>query len=120
MVEITDEYMDRRLKLAKQYCTVLLKAGPNYQPPNVRSPEQAAIVREHGRRNMKLRAEGKMLLVGPIGGGLPIVGLCILSVSEAETRELMEGDGAVQAGILTYHLVTLHGFPGDGLPATGI
>ncbi len=120
MVEITDEYMRQRLSVAKQYVTVLLKAGPNYEPADVRSPAQATIVREHGRRNMKLHAEGKMLLVGPLGGGFPIVGLCILSVPEAEAREIMDGDGAVQAEIFTYDLVTLYGFPGDGLPAAEV
>jgi hypothetical protein len=117
MIEITDRYMEERLQLVRPYCTVCLKAGPAYEPPQTRSPEQAKIVWEHGRRNMQLSAEGKMVLVGPLAGGFPIVGLCIFSVPEAEARTLMDGDGAVQAGVFTYDLVTLYGFPGDGLPA---
>jgi hypothetical protein len=117
MVEITDQYMDRRLELVRPFCTVFLKAGPAYEPPATRSPGQASIVREHGRRNMQLSAEGKMLLVGPLSGAFPLVGLCIFSVPEEEARTIMAGDGAVQAQIFTYDLVTLYGFPGDGLPA---
>jgi len=116
MIEITDEVMKARLATVRAYTTVLLKKGPFYQPQATRSPGQARIVLEHGRRNMKLSAEGKMPLVGPIAGGGEVVGLCVFSVPEAEARALMEGDGAVQAGIFVYDVVTLYGFPGDALP----
>lgn len=116
MVEITDEYMQKRLATARPYTTVFLKKGPVYQPQATRSAQQAAIVREHGRRNMKLHAEGKMPIVGPVHGGGDIVGLCIFSVPEAEARALMDGDGAVQAGVFVYDVVTFYGFPGDTLP----
>ena len=117
MVEITDEYMKSRLAIARAYCVVRLNKGPAYQPQDVRTPEQAKIVWEHGRRNMQLHAEGKMALVGPVVGGGELVGLCIFTVPEAEARALMDGDGAVQAGIFVYDVVTWYGFPGDGLPA---
>lgn len=117
MVEITDAYMEARLNRARPYSLALLTAGPAYQPPDTRSAGQAAIVREHGRRNMQLQAEGKMALVGPLAGKFPVVGICIFTVPEAEARSLMDGDGAVQAGVFTYDLLTLYGFPGDGLPA---
>ena len=116
MVEITDEFMKARLATVRPYTTVLLKKGPIYQPQPTRSPEQARIVLEHGRRNMKLSAEGKMPLVGPLVGGGEIVGLCVFSVPEAEARALMDGDGAVQAGVFAYDVVTWYGFPGDTLP----
>jgi hypothetical protein len=116
MVEITDEDMRKRLATVRAYTTVLLKKGPLYEPPQSRSPEQARIVLEHGRRNMKLSAEGKMPLVGPVQGGGDIVGLSVFSVSEAEARALMDGDGAVQAGVFVYDVVTWFGFPGDKLP----
>jgi len=116
MVEITDAYMDARLKTARPFVLVLMKSGPAYEPPEMRTPEQAAIVREHGRRNMQFSAEGKMAVVGPVRGGLPIVGLCIFTCPEAEVRGLLADDPAVRAGILTYDVMTMFGFPGDGLP----
>ena len=116
MVDITDEYMQQRLATVRAYTTVLLKKGPVYEPQSSRSPDQAKIVLEHGRRNMKLSAEGKMPLVGPLHGAGDIVGLCVFSVPEGEARAFMEGDGAVQAGVFVYDVVTWYGFPGDKLP----
>ena len=116
MVEITDEVMQARLATVRSYCLVLLRKGPAYQPQATRPPEQAKIVHEHGRRNMQLSAEGKIALVGPIAAGGEIVGMSIFSVGEKETRALMEGDGAVRAGIFVYDVATFYGFPGDGLP----
>jgi hypothetical protein len=117
LVEITDDYIKQRLAKARGYPTAFLKRGPNYRPPETRPAEQAKNVWEHVRRNMRLQAEGKKALVGPIEGGGDIVGLTVFLVGEAEARQLMEEDPAVQAGIFVYDLVTWHEFPGDGLPA---
>jgi hypothetical protein len=116
MTVITDEQMNARLEQVAAYTAVFLRKGPAYAAPDVRPPEQAAIVREHGRRNMQLSAEGKLAIVGPIHGGGEIVGLCIFSVPEAEVRTIMDGDVAVQASIFTYDIVKFFGFPGDALP----
>lgn len=116
MVEISDEYMRARLQTVRSYTMVLLKKGPAYRDQAGRTPEEARIVWNHGRRNMALSAEGKMALVGPVSGGGELVGLCILTVPEAEARALMDADGGVQAGVFVYEIVTFHGFPGDGLP----
>jgi hypothetical protein len=113
---ITDGEMAARLETVRAYTTVLLKKGPAYVPHDFRPADQAAIVREHGRRNMSLSDDGKLAIVGPLTGAGDIVGLCIFSVPEAEVREIMDADGAVQASIFTYDIVTLYGFPGDGLP----
>jgi hypothetical protein len=115
-MEITDDYMKSRLATARGYATVLLKKGPAYEPPDTRSPEKARIVWEHGRRNMRLQAEGIKALVGPIGGGGDFVGLSVFNVGAEQARALMEEDGAVKAGIFVYEMVTWFEFPGDGLP----
>lgn len=117
MIEISDDYMRARLQTVRSYTTVLLKKGPAYRDQSSRTAEEAKIVREHGRRNMALHAEGKMAPVGPVAGGGDLVGLCIFTVPEAEARALMDGDGGVQAGVFVYDVVTWFGFPGDGLPA---
>lgn len=117
MIEITDEYMQARLKTVRGYSVAFLRRGPAYVPPDSRPAGQAKIVWEHVRRNMRLQAEGKKALVGPVTGGGDIVGLTVFLVPDAEARALMEADPAVQAGIFTYDLVTWFEFPGDGLPA---
>lgn len=117
MVEITDEFMKARLELMRGHTLLLLKAGPNYQPRESRSPEQSAIILQHGRRNMKLQAEGLMPLVGPVHGAFPIVGMSVFTVSEADARALMADDPAYKAGLFELQFATWFGAPGDGLPA---
>ena len=117
MSTVSDDEMNRRLGTVRAYSAVFLKKGPAYQPPDVRTPEQAKIVRDHGRRNMELSDAGKMAIVGPVHGGGEIVGFCVFSVPADEVRQIMDSDGAVRANIFTYDIVTLYGFPGDALPA---
>ncbi len=93
---ISDAEMQARLETVRAYPVAWLKKGPAYVPPEIRPDEQAAIVWEHGRRNMELRAAGRMAIVGPLQGAGEIVGMCIFCVPEAEAREIMEGDGAVR------------------------
>lgn len=116
-MDITDAVMKAKLETARAYTTVLLKKGPAYQPPATRSPEDAQKVWEHGRRNMQLQSDGKKALVGPVLGGGDLVGISVFTVDADEARVLMDADGAVQAGIFVYELVTWLGFPGDGLPS---
>jgi hypothetical protein len=116
MPRITDEEMNARLETVRPYVAVFLKKGQAYTPPDMRSPADAAIVREHGRRNMELQAERKLAIVGPLTGAGDTVGFYVFAVPEAEVRTIMERDGAVLASIFTYEIATLYGFPGDTLP----
>jgi hypothetical protein len=115
MTPISDEEMARRLETVRPYAVVLLKKGPAYVPPETRPPEQASIVMEHGRRNMQLGDAGKLAIVGPLKGAGDVVGLCIFNVEADEVRSIMDADGAVQAGIFVYEIVTLFGKPGQSL-----
>jgi hypothetical protein len=63
-----------------------------------------------------MQVEGKMPLVGPVGGVRPIVGICVFAVPEAEAKAIMALDPAVQAGIFTLDWGTWYGVPGDALP----
>lgn len=116
MVEITDDVMEARLATVRPYTLVLLRKGPAYLPPEVRTAGQAAIVREHGRRNMALQDERRIAIVGPLGNGGDFVGLYVFTVPEAEARSIMAGDPALKAQIFTYEVMTFYGFPGDALP----
>ena len=116
MADITDEYMKARLDTVRSYTLVILKKGAAYSPPDTRPADQMKVVREHGRRNMALQAEGKLAIVGPLTGVGNSVGLYIFTVPEAEVRAILESDVAFQASIFTYEIMTFHGFPGDVLP----
>jgi hypothetical protein len=109
---ITDEMLDRLVANAKGYTVQVLRPGPNHQTDGA-----AAIIREHARRNLALRAEGSLAIVIPIGRGQDIVGVGVFDRDLATTREIVEGDPAVAAGILVSELYEGRSFPGDTLPA---
>jgi hypothetical protein len=113
---ISDEVMQARLETVRPYVAAFLKKGPAYTPPDARSPSDAAIVKEHGRRNMLLQSEGKLAIVGPLTGAGDIVGFYVFAAPETEVRAILESDVAVQASIFSFEIVTLYGFPGDRLP----
>lgn len=108
---ITDEFMRQMRSQTREYSIVLLKATA------ARAAQGAdAIVWEHGRRNFELRAEGVLAIVCPITDGSGLAGLGIFNASLERTREIMDGDPAVQAGLFTYEVHPCRSFPGDALP----
>ena len=111
MQEITDEYMRQMMPTAKNYCVVILKAGPNKQMEGVEK-----IIWEHGRRNFALRAEGALAIVCPVRDGSEISGIGIFNTSLEETKKIMDEDPGVQAGVFVYELHACRSFPGDSLP----
>ncbi len=111
MATITDEYMREMLPKARQYCAMILKAGPNRH-----QPDAERIIWEHGRRNFALREDGIMPIVGPIGDGSEVTGLAIFNLSEEEARAVMDEDPGVKAGVFVYELHPCRGFPGSCLP----
>jgi hypothetical protein len=111
MSEITDEYMQEMLGQTRTYTLVLLKSGPNYGAPDVDK-----TIWEHGRRNFALRADGVMPIVGPLLDDTEMCGVCIMDAPVDEAVRLMDGDPGVQAGIFTYEVHPMRGFPGSALP----
>ena len=107
--EITDDFMLAQLGRSKEYAVVVLRDGPNPNPP-----DRDAGIWEHGRRNFALREAGMMNLVGPIKSG-SLQGMCVLNTSVAEAEELLAADPAVQAGILAVDVYSWRSFPGDAL-----
>ncbi len=111
MPTITDDYMREMLTRSREYSIVLLKAAPG------RKEERAnAIVWEHGRRNFELREAGLLSIVCPIIDGSEWAGVGIFNASVERTREIMEDDPGVKAGIFTYEVHPCRAFPGDALP----
>jgi uncharacterized protein YciI len=111
MTTITDEFMREMLPTAKQYCIVILKAGPKKHEPGVEK-----IIWEHGRRNFALRADGVLAIVCPVNDGSDVSGVGIFNTSAEEVRKIMDEDPAVQAGVFVYELHACRSFPGDSLP----
>lgn len=111
MTTITDDFMREMLGKSREYSLVLLRYTPRR-----REPGADTIVWEHGRRNFQLRAEGLLSIVGPVVGGTELAGIGIFNADLERTREIMDADPGVQAGLFTYEVHRIRGFPGDGLP----
>ena len=111
MQTITDDDMRRMMPTAREYCVVILKAGPNKQQPGVEK-----IIWEHGRRNFAMRAEGLLAIVCPVRDGSEVSGIGIFTTSLEETQKLMDEDPGVQAGVFVYEAHVCRSFPGDSLP----
>lgn len=110
MPTITDEYMRRMLPTTRNYCVVILKAGPKKHEPDA---EQ--IIWEHGRRNFALRADGVLAIVCPVNDGSEVSGIGIFNAGVEETRMIMDEDPGVKAGVFVYELHSCRSFPGDCL-----
>jgi hypothetical protein len=109
---VTDEYMTDMLARAKSYSVVLLRRAARYA-----EPDTDQVIWEHGRRNFTLRADGVLAVVCPIADDTDLAGIGIFNTMPEETARIMDGDPAVRAGVLSYEVHPVLGFPGDGLPA---
>jgi hypothetical protein len=111
VAEITDEFMKEQLTRAATYTAVLLKAADGYGKDGSRQ-----VIWEHGRRNFSLRADGLLAVVCPVADETDLCGIGIFAASVERTRELMDDDPGVKAGVFTYETHPVRSFPGDALP----
>lgn len=111
MATITDEFMQQMLTKSKNYCIVILKAGPHKHMDGAEK-----IIWEHGRRNFALRADGVLPIVCPVSDGSDVSGIGIFNASVEEAQKIMDEDPSVQAGVLIYEIHVCRGFPGSCLP----
>ena len=109
---VTDEFMQQMLSETKQYCIVILKAGPNRNEDGVEK-----IIWEHGRRNFALRADGVLSIVCAVSDGSNVSGVGIFNATVDEVKKIMDEDPGVKAGIFVYEMHAGRSFPGDSLPA---
>jgi len=112
MTEITDEYMQQMLTRTKEYQLVLLKPTA----AAAQHPDLKKILWEHARRNFSLRADGLLSIVCPVTAETGLSGMGVFNASGVETKNIMDGDPAVQAGIFFYEIHPCRSFPGDSLP----
>jgi uncharacterized protein YndB with AHSA1/START domain len=112
--EVTDETMRERLSHAGSYTGLVLRKTPKLVRPDV-----DATIWEHGRRNMQLACAGLLSIVLPVtddSGSTDIAGFGVFAATLEETRTIMDGDPGVRAGIFSYDLHPVCGFPGSSLP----
>ncbi|HEX7736626.1 MAG TPA: hypothetical protein VF458_17390 [Ktedonobacteraceae bacterium] len=110
MSTISDEYMRERIATTRQYCVVILKAGPNKREAGVER-----IIWEHGRRNFELREAGLLSIVCPVNDGSDVSGVGIFNASLEEVQKIMDEDPGVKAGVFVYESHVCRSFPGDSL-----
>jgi hypothetical protein len=115
MAEITDEFMLQMISRTRNYCVVILKAGPNRNKPGVEK-----IIWEHGRRNFALRAEGLLPIVCPVSDESDVSGVGIFNANIEEIKSIMNEDPAVKEGVFVYEIHACRSFPGDSLPEQNI
>jgi hypothetical protein len=111
MTTISDDFMREMLTKSKSYSVVILKPGPRHDAPEARQ-----VVWEHGRKNFALRADGKLAIVCPVTEGAGVNGIGIFNATLDETRQIMDADPGVQAGLFVYEVFGCRSFPGDKLP----
>jgi hypothetical protein len=110
---ISDEFMGQRLSETHSYTLLLLK-----RTHKLKRPEVDPIIWEHGGRNMALQQAGLMPIVCPVGDDSEWAGICILTVSPERAAEILTQDPGVKAGIFTFEVHAVGGFPGSTLPSS--
>jgi hypothetical protein len=108
---ITDEFMTQQLHESQSYTLLILK-----RTPKLRRPEVDPIIWEHGRRNIALQGAGLMPIVCPVRDESEWAGIGILTVPLERAAEIFTEDPGVKAGIFTFEVHPVGGFPGSTLP----
>ncbi len=108
--EITDEYMQGMLAQSRTYTAMLLLLTEK-----AAEPEAPGIIWEHGRRNFALRAAGQLPIVCPASDESDWAGVAIFDATPEEVERIMQEDPGVRAGVFTYELHPVVGFPGSAL-----
>jgi hypothetical protein len=111
LAPITDARMHELLAKSKPYTAMLLR-----MTEMGRASESEQIVWEHGRRNMALTAEGKLPIVCPATDDSDWAGIAIFDAAPDEVDRIMREDPGVRAGVFSYELHPVFGFPGAALP----
>jgi uncharacterized protein YndB with AHSA1/START domain len=108
---IGDDAMRARLAGSAAYTMVVLLPTDRLVRPQV-----DPVIWAHGRRNMALIAAGVAPVITPVTAPGGPSGYAIFTTDPDATRAIMDGDPGVVAGIFTYEVHPLRGFPGATLP----
>ena len=111
--EITDEVIRNTLATGKKYLIVVYKGGPR---TDFSKEEGDKIQWEHLRYMFGLRAEGKLLLNGPVADNPEFNAVGFFSSTDMdEVRSWMDEDPNIKSGRRSYELYPYFGIPGDRL-----
>lgn len=108
---VADDEMRERLAQSRDYTVMLLRVAPKADLPELRP-----LIWEHGRRNFGLHDAGLLPIVLRVADDGDLAGVGIFNASPEETERILQEDPAIQAGVFTYELHPVKGFPGDSLP----
>ncbi len=108
---VDDATMRSRLRGAKPYTVAVLRTTPLFVRPEV-----DRVVWEHGRRNMALVDAGLLSVVLPVVDGSGVAGYGVFATDQEQTETILRSDPGVLAGIFSYELHAVRGFPGSSLP----
>jgi hypothetical protein len=95
----------------RRYTAVILKNGPNRHAAGA-----DALIEAHGQRIRQLRADGLLSILCAVDDDTQVDGIGIFDLDVKRTRDLMDVDPGVRAGIFDYEVHTVLGHPGDALP----
>jgi uncharacterized protein YndB with AHSA1/START domain len=109
---ISDDAMRARLAGSAAYTAVVLHPTEQLIRPTV-----DPIIWAHGRRNMALISAGIAPIITPVTSPGGPSGFAIFTTDPHATREILDGDPGVVAGIFTYEIHPVRGFPGSALPS---
>jgi hypothetical protein len=115
MQTITDDYMRQMLPLARNYCLVILKAGPKRKEPGVEK-----IIWEHGRRNFALRADGVLSIVCPVVDESEVRGIGIFNASAEGTKKLWTKIRELKQRSLSTNFIPAGAFPETACRSEGL
>ncbi len=108
---IGDDAMRARLAGSAAYTMAVL-----WSTEQLVRPQVDPIIWAHGRRNMALIAAGIAPIITPVTSPDGPSGYALFTTDLDDTRRLLDSDPGVMAGIFTYELHPVRGFPGSTLP----
>ena len=102
---VTDEMLADLRASSTPFTVAILRAGPRFAMPGPdRNDEVTSIIWAHGKRNAALHLAGFLPVVCPIADGSGVAGVGIFAADETAVAEILDGDPAIRAGVLTYEL----------------
>jgi uncharacterized protein YciI len=100
---VSAQEMENKYPNIKQYYFVMLKRAPDRI--ELDSLERAKIQEGHMANIHKMAEEGKLQIAGPFGDDGEWRGIFIFDVqTEAEVKDLLKNDPAIQSGRLIYEI----------------
>lgn len=110
---ISDDAMNELKLRPRPYVVLILRVGPNFSM----NPAGMKVIREHGRRNLSMRASGLLSIICPVADGGEVTGVGIFNEQDpAVVAKLMSDDPGVKAGLFTFEVHPTRIFPGDCVP----